>query len=213
MASSRDLLTVVYQPRTTMRRVLNAGRDRWTIPLVILATVCSQFGDTDIRGIQQRLPGLTLPSALSLVVLVLVVNAACWILFLYLFGWLTTLVGRRLEGRADAVDVRAALAWGAVPVIWSMIVRIPLGIYAYRLVPETRDLHTLIMNFISSGGCTFAILMLTFELLMYVWIAYVMSNTLGEAMRFSSWRGLATIAIVVAVPIVIGVAARLAFKS
>lgn len=210
MASARDLLTIVYEPRETMRRVLDAGTERWTIPIVILATVCSQFGETDIRGIQKRLPDLTLISALGLVVLVLLATVACWLIALYLFGWLVTLVGRRLDGRADVADVRAALAWGSVPAIWSVIVRIPIGIYAYRLVPETRDTQTLITSFISNGGCTFAILALTFQLLLYAWVLYVMSNTVAESLHVSSWKGLATIAIIVALPIVIAAAAHLA---
>lgn len=210
MASARDLLTVVYQPRETMRRVLDSAGDRFTIPIAILATVCSQYGDTDIRGLQRKLPDLTLTSALALVVLGLVGIALCWLIALYLFGWLATLIGRRLGGRANVADVRTALAWGSVPVIWSLIVRIPIAIYAYRLIPENGNAHTLVMNFISNGGCTFAILALTFQLLLYAWVLYVMSNTLGEALQVSSWRGLATIAIIVAIPIVIVAAAQLA---
>ena len=210
MASARDLVTIVHEPRQTMRRVLDAGTERWTIPIVILATVCSQFGDTDIRGIQKRLPDLTLISALGLVVLVLLVTVLCWLIALYLFGWLVTLVGRRLDGHADVADVRAALAWGSVPAIWSPIVRIPIGIYAYRLVPETHDTHALIMSFISNGGCTFAILALTFQLLLFAWVVYVMSNTVAEALHVSSWRGLATLAIIVVLPIVMVAAAHLA---
>ena len=210
MASPRDLLTIVYEPRETMRRVLDTSADRWTIPVAILATVCSQYSDTDIRAIQNKLPDLTLASTLALVVLGLVGTAICWLLALYLFGWLVTLIGRRLGGQADVADVRAALAWGTAPVIWSLIVRIPIGIYAYRLVPQTIDSHAALVNFVTNGGCTFAIIALTLQLLLYAWVIYVMSNTVAESLRFSSWRGLATISILMALPIVMVIAAQLA---
>ncbi len=204
-------MTVVYRPRETMRRVLD-GHDRWTIQIVVLATVCAAVGDPDIRH-AQYVVNLSLATKLALVVLALVVNAACWIGILYLFAWAATVVGRRLDGHADVADVRAAVAWGVVPVIWSVVVRIQLLIYAQRLVPETRNTTHLIMDFIANGGCTFAILVLTFQLLLYVWIAYVASSTVGEALRFSSWKGLATISIVFAVPFIIGVAASLASRT
>jgi Yip1-like protein len=212
MATPRDLLTVVYAPRETMRRVLDASPDRWTIAIAILATICSQFGDPDMRGLQNKLPGLTLTSTLGLVVLGLIGTTICWLIALYLFGWLVTLVGRRLGGEAAVADVRAALAWGTVPVIWALIIRIPMGIYAYRFVPDTRNTHAMVMNFILSGGCTFAVIAVAFELLLFGWVLFVMSNTVAESLRVSWWRGLATMAIIVVLPIVIVIAAQLASR-
>jgi hypothetical protein len=213
MPSPRDLVTVVYRPRETMRRVLDGVGNRWALQVVVLATFCSAFSDTDIRRLRTILPGLSLVSAGAILTLGLIVDALCWIGLLYLFALAATFVGRRLDGRAEIADVRAALAWGVTPAIWFVLLRIPLTIYAYRLVPQAVVPRKLVFDFIANGGCTFAILALTFEVLLYAWVAWVASSTVGEALRFSSWKGLATIAIVAAAPVVIVIAAGLAFKT
>jgi hypothetical protein len=213
MPSPRDLVTIIYRPRETMRRVLDGGRDRWALPIVVLATLCSAFSDTDIRRLQAVLPSLSFGSAVALVALGLIVDALCWIGLLYLVALAATFVGRRLDGQSEIADVRAALAWSVAPAIWAVFVRIPLTIYAYRLVPQAVVPRKLVFDFIANGGCTFAILALTFEVLLYAWVAWVASSTVAEALRFSTWKGFATIAIVAAVPVVIAIAANLALKT
>jgi hypothetical protein len=213
MPSPRDLVTVVYRPRETMRRVLDGGRDRWAIQVVLLATFCSAVSDTDIRHLHTALPELGLGSTIALAILLLIVDALCWVGFLYLIALAVTLVGRRLEGHAEVADVRAALAWSVAPAVWSALLRIPLAVYAYRLVPPAAEPRKVLLDFVANGGCTFAILALTFEILLYAWVAWVASSTVGEALRFSSWKGLATLAIVAAAPIVIAIAANLALKT
>ncbi len=213
MASPKDLVTVLYRPRETMRRVLDGGRDRWTIPLVVLAFICASVGDSDIRGLSTVLPDLSLNGTLALVAVALLLIAACWVIVIYVFAWIATIVGRRLDGQGEIADVRAALAWGLVPVIWSVILRIPLAVYQSRLVPQTLDKHRLLMDFVSKGGCALAVLVATFQMLLYLWIAYVASSTVAEALHFSSWKGLATIAATVAVPVIIAVAAALTFNT
>ena len=74
------------------------------------------------------------------------------------------------------------------------------------------DTHAMIAGFIAGGGCTFAIVALTLQLLLYAWLAYVTSNTLAEALHVSSLRGFATISIIVVLPVVIVVAAQLASR-
>ena len=196
-----------------MRRVLDGGRDRWTIQIVILATFCSAFTDTDIRHLRTVLPDLALGPTIALVALSLIVDALLWVGLLYLIALAVTLVGRRLDGHGEIADVRAALAWSVLPAIWCVFLRIPLAMYAYRYVTPAADPHRLIRDFIANGGCTFAIIVFAFELLLYGWVVFMASSTVGEALRFSTWKGLATLATVAAVPVVIGVAARLALKT
>src|SRR5512140_563238 len=131
MATLADLVTAVYRPRETMRRVL-AGSDRWAPQVVVLAFLCASVGDPDIRRLSTVLPGLGL-SAIAVVLLGLVVSAALWLVVWFVVSWLATMAGRWLGGLAPAADVRAALAWGMVPVIWSVVYRIPFALIERRL--------------------------------------------------------------------------------
>src|SRR5688572_752374 len=52
------LASIMIRPRATMRRILDAGRDRMIIPLVLLATVSAILGDVDRSSLEamRRLP-------------------------------------------------------------------------------------------------------------------------------------------------------------
>ncbi|HSP15298.1 MAG TPA: YIP1 family protein [Thermoanaerobaculia bacterium] len=210
--SLKDLFAIVVRPRETMRRILDSGSSRWTAQIVILAFICTSIGDSDLREMQRTLPGLALMPTLATVILALLAGAVVWVLLLYLFAWGATLVGRRLEGQAAVADVRAALAWGLVPLIWSAIIRIPLAIYRNRFILHGSEGRVL-TSFIEQGGCTFAILLLTVQLVVNAGVVVLASFCLAEALRVPSWKGFATIAITAAIPVVIAVAAVLAFKT
>ena len=46
-----------------------------------------------------------------------------------------------------------------------------------------------------------------------LWILFVVSSTVAEALQFETWKGLSTVAITVAVPVVIAIAAALALRG
>lgn len=206
--SLRDLVTILYRPRETIRRILDSGRPRWTWEVIVLASVCSSFVDPDIR----RATGLTLTTRLAVAVFGVIVNAAVWVGLAYLFAWVATLVGRRLQGEGSVRDVRTAVAWALVPQIWSILYRAPASFYLSNMVRETNDHPALLLDFIRQGGCSAVIVLLTLQVLLYAWIVFLGSVTIGEALRFSPWRGLATLAITSVIPIVIGVAAFIATR-
>ncbi len=211
--SLKDLARILYQPRETMRGILDSGQHRWTAEITALASICAAAGDADVRVLQKGLPSLEIVPTLALALLALIGGAIVWVLLLYLLSWLATFVGRKLDGQGAAADVRAALAWSLVPVIWAVILRIPLVIYQQRFVLEGGSPWTVLGNLIEQGGCTLAVILLTVQLLFRVAVVVLASFCVGEAMRFSTWKGFGTVAISAAIPIVVVVAAVLAVKT
>jgi hypothetical protein len=69
-----------------------------------------------------------------------------------------------------------------------------------------------LFDFVQEGGCTLAVMVLALELAINLWMVYVASCTLAEAHRFTSARGLATLLIAAALPLVITAAAALALR-
>lgn len=211
--SLRDLVTVLYKPRATMRRILDSARNRWTAEIVVLAFICASFADPDIRHLREVLPDFSLGSTLAFVAMVLVLIATCWVLLIYALAWLVAYVGKYLGGSATVADVRAALAWGLVPLIWSVTYRVPIGLYRSRLrIHSTAPLQVSI-DYLQNGGCSLALIVGALQITFDLWVLFVMSSTVAEAERFETWRGLSTVAISAAVPVVIVIAAVLALRT
>lgn len=206
MAALRDLVTVLVQPQQTMRRVLD-GSDRWTFQVVVLAFVCASVGDANPHALTEALPGLGW-SALAVIALSIVVGSLTWVIGLWLLAWIAGFVGRKLGGTAKMSDVRAAMAWGLVPVIWSLVYRIPLTILVSRfhVNPNINVAQTLI-DFAGKGGLSIVIVFLALQLLFAAWSVWVGSFCLAEAEQFSPLTGLGVIAITFSIPFVIAAAA------
>lgn len=202
--SLRDLVTVLYRPRETIRRILDAGPKRWTLQITILAFVCASVLDRDALRVNQVMPTLTTPSIILIALGGILAGALLWVGLLYFMGWLITIAGRILKGSATAADVRAALAWGMVPVIWSAIYRIPFAIYEYSFATGPRlNAREALMNYAASGGCVLIVVFLALQLLVCVWCLAIMTATLAEAQRFSIEKSLASIGITLVFPIVV----------
>jgi Yip1-like protein len=209
--SLKDLFAILIHPRETMRRILDSTH-RWTVEIVILASICSAFVDSDLRELNRAVPELKLMPVLALVVLTLVVTAMLWVALLYLFAWPVTFVGRRLEGQAPVADVRAALGWGLVPVIWSVIARIPIAAYRQRFLLHGNSSRVL-TSFIEQGGCAFAVVVLTVQITVITAVVTLSGFCVAEALKVPTWKGFAAVGITAVIPVIVGVAALLAVKT
>src|SRR5260370_31762876 len=127
MERLKDLVTILYRPRETMRRILDRP-DRWSLQIVFLAFVCASVNDIDVRHATALLPGLRLFPGLILLALAIIVGGFLWIVTLFILSWIATAIGRQMGGEGNARAVRAALAWSMVPIVWSPIYRPPLAI-------------------------------------------------------------------------------------
>ena len=205
MAEARDLVTMLYRPRETMRRVLDSP-NRWTNGLIALASVCTSFPDADIRHMPRELPGLGLTTLLAIVTLGIIMTVIFWILAMYLIAWLVTVAGRFLEGNATVADVHAALAWAAVPMVWSIIGRLPLGIYTSSLAVRGNAGLEIALDMLGRGTLSILLIVIAIKLVFVVWVVWLAAINLSEAMQFETWKGLSAMAAVAAVPFVVAAA-------
>lgn len=207
----RDLVTVLVTPQTTMRRVL-AGRDRWVPQIVILAFLCASVQDSNPRHLDRALPGMGF-SVIALVALGLIAGALLWFLALFLLSWIATFAGRKLGGSATTTDVRAAMAWGLVPILFSPLYRIPFSVLERHIVVPQQKVSVVpvLLDFAAGGGCSYVVLYLTLQSVFAVWSLVVASFCVAEAEQFPPSKGFATIAITLAVPAVVIAACVAAF--
>lgn len=205
------LASIMIRPRATMRRILDAGRDRMIIPLVLLATVSAILGDVD-RSSLEAMRKLPVHPALLIVGIVVGVSAFFLLMF-YVFTWIAYAMGRLLEGTATPREVRSAMAWGLAPVIWAILYRLPAVILSPGAMESRLRVNEKQVSFnpdLMGMGCLGSVIFTALELTMIVWYCVVASNTLGEANRFSGGRGFATLALTGISPALIMIAAFLA---
>jgi hypothetical protein len=206
-----DLVTILYRPSATMRRILDNARDRWTIQIVILALVCATVNDTDVRRLADVLPGLTLTSIITLALAMIIGIGLMWVAFLFLAALLVKYTGRAFGGTGTARDIRAALAWAMVPVVWSLIYRIPVALYQSRLPlgPNTSP-REMILGSMDAGGCSVAVVFLALQLIFFVWCVVIAAATVAEAHHVPIEKGAAILAVSLIIPPAVILAAALA---
>src|SRR5260370_29684788 len=138
MERLKDLVTILYQPRETMRRILDRP-DRWSLQIVFLAFVCASVNDIDARHLVGFVPGIHLLPALASFALAIIIGGFLWIGTLFILSWIATLIGRHIGGDGNARGTPAAPAGALEPLLSRPIYRLPLRLlrHSARTHPNT----------------------------------------------------------------------------
>jgi hypothetical protein len=140
---------------------------------------------------ESDLSGLSFTSFTALTVafgMCAVIGPIAGLIGLYLYGWLFRVTGRWLGGQAYPIEVRAALAWSAVPQIWGAIFQLlKLLLIAYVLYANATDTYVSGSALLTTLGIFFL-----FEFAIGIWTIIVYLKSLGEVHGFSAWRALGT---------------------
>ncbi|HEX6096347.1 MAG TPA: YIP1 family protein [Thermoanaerobaculia bacterium] len=209
----KNLAAVLVRPRATMARILPDPRPKIVLLLFVLAVVSGIFGDFDAPMMQQVVHQsgggrVALIVAGVILGLTVVLTALCWF-----YAWVPYLAGRFLGGTGDVGGVRAATAWGLAPAIWALLYRVPAAIWLAPSAATSVNMRGGNVTFDPgrlSQGCGVALVFAIVEFLILVWCAFVMSNTVAEAHRFSAWHALGTLVISAIAPLIVVAAAVLA---
>ena len=212
------LASVAVRPRQTLRRILDLPRDRMIVPLVVLAALSISMRDLRLQAVPKLLEsrgplwvGIAAGAALFGVALV-------HLLFFYVLSWIAFGVSRFFEGTATIRETRSALAWGLAPIIWALLWRIPIALFAP--VPaggKTRVQFGTAQFSLDPGvlanSLKLAAALTVLELLLIAWYCAISSATLAEANRFSGGRGFATFVLTVISPLIVVAAAVIAWPK
>jgi hypothetical protein len=140
--------------------------------------------------------------------LAIIIGGFLWIGTLFILSWIAMLIGRHMGGDGNARDTRAALAWAMVPIVWSPIYRLPLGLLGMGAdINPNANGRQEVLNFVSRGGCSILVLFFGFQLLFAIGCAVLASFTVAEAQRLSTQKGFLNVAITIALPVALIAAA------
>jgi hypothetical protein len=193
-------LSIWISPRRTIRKIVDTDPGKFVIPLAMLAGI-SQALDRSVA----RSSGDTLPLTVVLAIC-LILGPIGGILSLYIGGALFRWSGSWLGGQARTEEVRAAIAWSSVPVIFILPLWIPqiliFGEELFTTATPRMDANPVLALLLLGFGL--------FELAVGIWAFIIFLQTLGEVHRFSAWKALAaaflgTLVVVVPILCVVGI--------
>ena len=169
-----------------MQRILAQPRDRMVIPLVLLAALADGLRSVSTDDLRHTpFP----PHVVGIVILVCIAVLLAAVGIFYGMAWVVTMVGRLFDGEGTFRAVRSSLAWGLVPVVLSLLYRVPL-----LFLPKPPWLVAVIV---------------VLQAAVFLWWVALTSITVAEAHRFSAWTALGTLALSSLAPLVVVGAAAL----
>ncbi len=181
------------KPRETIQAIVNRDPTFMVIPLAILSGISQTLDKASTKSLGDS---FSLPGIFAFAIVVGVLSG---IAGLYIFGYLLKITGKWLGGVSDMANIRAALAWSSVPVIWALLLWVP------ELLIFGKDLFTSSAPSIAARPVTY-FGFLAIELIAAIWGVVIFCKALGQVQVFSAWRALGSAALaglIIAVPIVL----------
>ena len=108
---------VWLHPRNTIKAILKYDPKYMVLPLAALAGIANNALEFEVMDV--------IVGGRSFIGSVFVA-AILGIISLYISGFLLSLTGKWIGGKADALKLRATIAWASVPVVASLVLFIPL---------------------------------------------------------------------------------------
>jgi hypothetical protein len=170
--------TIWTRPRATIRRIVETDVRYQVTFLAILSGA--------LIWLERRWSNPSTAAAFPmLVVMAVIVGALAGMIELYVNGALLKWAGAALGGVGSYAEVRAALAWSRVPVI----VAVSIGVLAILLGTD----GPMLGGESSGSGASLALL----HGLFVIWGFVVMLKCIGEVHRFSAWRALGSMVLII----------------
>jgi hypothetical protein len=184
------------RPRATIRQIVATDPNRLVIALAMLIGVLEVLNRASNQSMGDR---LSLGAILATAV---VLGPFLGLIMIHLYAWLVRWTGRMLSGRADLVQIRAALVWGYVPTIWTALTWVPALLILQKelFTTDTPQIESSLRHLLLLLGVTFA------QIVGAIWSLVAICKGLGQVQGFSAWKALGNAilaGLVVIVPIVV----------
>ena len=184
--------TMWLHPRATTREILDTDPTRLVIVLAMLGGVLSALDRASIKSLGDD---MSMPMVFAVAITAGIIAG---VIALYLGGALVRWTGSWLGGQGTAEEVRAALAWGHVPVYWAGLLWLPyLGFFGHEIflseMPSVEARPWLVFALVNLA---------VVEMGLGFWGMVTLVLAVAEAHRFSGWRSLGSIVMAMLVLIV-----------
>jgi signal peptidase I len=183
-------ISIWLSPRQTIDYILATEPRRFVWLLAALGTIASIYSQMLTFGFLEGMAGW------RVWLCCLAGGTVIGILFLYLNALILRGVGSLIGGRASTLELRAVLAWSAVPAILGLVIAVLLNAATKFFAAST----------MSSAG--FSLLPLIIVVMAGLWSFVAVLLMLSRVERFGFWRTIAAYAVVMIFPFLIALAIR-----
>ena len=187
-------VSIWTRPRATIQQIVETDLTRHVLVLAALAGVRQALNEMSISQLGDDF------GPAGLIVFGLGAGAVAGMVGLYLAAWLFEVIGRRLGGTARTPELRAALAWGGVPLVAALAV-VAVEVLLYGQVIFTSEMPSL------NEKPVFVALRVV-ESVLSIWALVLVLKCVSQVQGFSIWKAvastvLATLAIVVPIGLLV----------
>ena len=161
-------LLIWVSPRKTIRQIIEENPKKNFFLLVFLVSIAGLFSEHSINNLFVY-PLITIIFPFIAYLLSLAV--------IYINAELLEWTGKWIGGQGNREEIRAALVWSFVPVIWSSIIKI---------INLTLTIEVFNNNIASS----FRYVLYFVEQIISIWAIIIYLQCLGETQKFSIWKSL-----------------------
>ena len=192
--SVRPFFALWIAPRETIRRLVDTDPTRYVVGLAMLRGALGRLEFAWFGALSHSAPLSPLwPVGVAFKVALAAIGG---VIALYLGAWLVGIFCRILGGIASAVEMRAAIAWSYFPGITAATLSIAVVVLGAVNPPQFKPSHLPVMT-----GSTIELMLLNGVLL--GWGVVVQLSCIGEVNRFSAWRALCAILLLIASSVVL----------
>lgn len=178
-------LTMWIKPRETMREILNKHYPEY---IILILSILSSIDGSLNRAVSQNLgdKGITY---ITIILKAIGEGIIIGIPGIYLGAGLIKLIGKGLDGQGSFNDIKKVLAWTNIPIIWGMVFWIP------KIILFKQELFTSETTIINSNWKLFLVYHFVgvIEFIIGIWALVIFLKCLSEVQKFSVWKALLNI--------------------
>ena len=178
-------LTIWFEPKETIRQIVKTDLRQG---FLILSAI---YGLPLAFNLIQSFAFSTVVPLWAILIGSLVLCSFLGMIGIYVASWLLEFTGKWIGGKANFMEIRAAVAWSNVPTVVTILMWVLLlGVFGGQIF----DREFAQTQFVGYQAGTLFIVMLI-EMVISVWGFLILLNTLAEVQGFSVWRALLNVVI------------------
>lgn len=177
-------LTIWTSPRATFRRIVDHGPEEH---LVLILFMFGGFAHAlDIASVRDWGDILPLP---AIFLICAIVGPVGGVVGFCVYGALLKWTGGWIGGQGSSVQIRAAIAWSYVPLIWALILWVP------ELALFGQDIFTSEMPSIATNPSLVSLFFgfVIIKIIIGIWAFIIHLKCIGEVQKFSAWKALGNV--------------------